>query len=362
MLIATLVFWEYYDRYESAGPALLASPSLSDATRIRGNCAETNNHFVLTVPVAGKLASLNFRMPEAGGYEMIRVSGRIKVDGVVPGKHVWNSARLLLTQYDSNDSWIPGHHTLKSEKGTKDWQVHENVFDIQSEAVNVDVVIQHIGVAGIAEFDQLMAEPVRYKLSFHVWRVLFFGLWIYLAFTFYRNCRLDRRKFRILILLNVLVILWGTMMPGKWIETISQDLKAGISRIFSAPPDSDVHHDGGGAAQEKDHDTSRIDVFNEMIKVSHRLGHFLLFASLCFLVYLSAALERQHPIYFLKVALDLLLFATIMESLQYLTLDRTPGINDWLTDVYGMATAFVVFLTVLAINAFISILKRAKYV
>ena len=37
------------------------------------------------------------------------------------------------------------------------------------------------------------------------------------------------------------------------------------------------------------------------------------------------------------------------ESLQYLTLDRTPGIRDWLVDVCGMAVAFVCFLTGLVV-------------
>ena len=70
----------------------------------------------------------------------------------------------------------------------------------------------------------------------------------------------------------------------------------------------------------------------------------LTFASLCFLVYLSSALERQHPAYFFKVGFDMLLFAAVTEALQFLTLDRAAGISDWLTDVYGMLLALVLFL------------------
>jgi hypothetical protein len=68
---------------------------------------------------------------------------------------------------------------------------------------------------------------------------------------------------------------------------------------------------------------------------------------LCFLVYLSAALERQHLIYFAKVGIDVLIFAAITESVQFLTLDRKAGVADLLTDIYGMATALVLFLAVL---------------
>ena len=85
----------------------------------------------------------------------------------------------------------------------------------------------------------------------------------------------------------------------------------------------------------------------EMEIEAHQVGHFALFASLCFLVYLSAALERQHVGYFAKVGFDILVFAAITESLQFLTLDRNAGVSDLLIDIYGMATAFVLFLAVL---------------
>ncbi|HSR88575.1 MAG TPA: VanZ family protein, partial [Pontiella sp.] len=92
-----------------------------------------------------------------------------------------------------------------------------------------------------------------------------------------------------------------------------------------------------------------IDHLSAKVGGLHGFGHFALFASLCFLIYLSAALERQPRTYFFKVAFDMMLFAGITESLQYLTLDRTPDVQDWLVDVYGMAAAFACFLFVLVI-------------
>jgi len=77
------------------------------------------------------------------------------------------------------------------------------------------------------------------------------------------------------------------------------------------------------------------------------VGHFVLFASLCFLVYLSAALEGQHPAYFFKVAFDILLFAGVTEALQFLTLDRMAGAGDLRIDLYGMAAALLLFLMIL---------------
>ena len=349
LLTATLLFWSQYDRYEVTAPALLESASLANATRVRGDSTESNGCFVLKVPAGGKTASLNFRMPGAADHQLIRVSGRIKVTDVVEGKYRWSCARMLLTQYDENNKWISGKHGLVTERGTTDWEGHEDVFEIVPEAKNVDVVIQQIGRSGTAEFDQLRAEPVKLKASFLWWRIGFAGLWLFLAALYFRRCRLDRRKLRVLILLNALAILTGTLMPSEWISNTTEGLKEVVVKSLEQPQNSPAPV-SEKATKEINRESKQIDRFNEIVGGTHRMGHFLLFASLCLLVYLSAALERQHPIYFLKVAGDLFLFAVITETLQYLTVDRTPGFYDWLTDVYGMSSAFVVFLLILVLR------------
>ncbi|NNJ70344.1 MAG: VanZ family protein [Kiritimatiellales bacterium] len=333
LLLVTLLFWGFYDRYEAAGEALLQSPSLADATRMRGTCSETNGHFILTVPESGETVSINFRMPRAMDYDLIRVRARIKVDGVVCGKYPWSCARLLLTQYDENGRWISGEHGVVAEQGTRDWETHEDVFEVEPDAAHADIVIQHIGRSGVAEYDRIIAEPVRLRRSFFFWQIIFCGLWVSMAGLYFRRCRLDRRKLRILILLNVLAILAGTMMPGVWISDASEKVKGSIARKVET-----------GQASKLEQELSRIDQFNEVVGGAHVTGHFTLFASLCFLVYWSAALERQHASYYFKVAVDILIFAAITESLQHLTLDRTAGVFDWKMDIYGLVTGFGLFL------------------
>ena len=103
----------------------------------------------------------------------------------------------------------------------------------------------------------------------------------------------------------------------------------------------------------------RVELFRSTVDQAHLAGHFVLFSALCFLVYCSAWLEKQHPVYYLKVALDVLLFAAVSESLQYLTLDRTPGFYDWMTDIYGMLLAFIIFLIVRLMVGFIRTSRKA---
>lgn len=343
LLAVTLLFWGFYDRYEPAGSVLLASPSLADADRLVGDCTETNGLFTLNVPASGKRASVYFRMPGANSCELIRARARIKVEDVVEGKYGWNCARVMVLQYDENNKWIPGTHGVVAEKDTKGWEAHEDVFEMLPEAAHTDFVIQQSGKSGTAWFDSIEAQPVRLRDSFAWWRALFAGLWLWMGALYFIRCRLHCRKLHVLILLNALAILAGAMMPGKWIEASSEFAKEQVAQAVEKKPPSPTILPAAKPAKPSP-DLKHMDQFNELVGDAHRSGHFLLFASLCFLVYWSAALERQHRSYYFKVAFDIFIFASITEALQNLTLDRAAGISDLRTDIYGMLLAVVLFV------------------
>ena len=351
LLALTVLFWSLYDRYETVGPVLLEFPELSDGTNVRGDVSESGGHFTLRVPKGGKAARIDFNLPDASRYGTLRARVRIKVDGVVKGKYNWSCARMLVAQYDAKNKWVPCDHGLVSENGSTDWIADQDEFEIQPNAARVAVILQQSGAEGVAEFDRIEVRPVRIRASFVWWRIAFAAAWIWMAFLYIPRCRLNHRKLRMLILLNALAILAGAMMPGDWIEDSSDWAKKTVAEWSKPAPAKTVPGTSPARkpAAKKDRDTRQMDLFNEMVGGAHMAGHFTLFASLCFLVYLSAALERQHPSYFFKVGFDVLLFAAITEALQFLTIDRKAGLSDLLFDVYGMAVAFVLFLSVLPI-------------
>ncbi len=352
LLAGTVLFWGFYDRYEPAGPVLLKSPSLEQAHRVRGDCAETNGLYTLRVPASGKMARLNFRVPEATDYEHIRVRGRIKVEGVVLGKYPWSCARLIVLQYDADNKWIPGAHSVVGRDGTEDWEAHEEIFEILPETVHVDVSAQQIGASGTAWFDRIEAQPVRVRASFVWWRSIFSGVWIFMGVLYFPRCRLHERKLRTLIFLNAVAILFGSLMPEQWIEKSTDYFKevavqaAHTIKPVEKPVEPKASSLAKKSSKKQGHESTRMNQFNAIVGGTHRIGHFSLFASLCFLLYLCAALERQESVYYAKVGFDLLLFASITESLQFLTLDRTAGVSDLLTDIYGMAAALLLFVCV----------------
>ncbi len=348
LLALTVLFWSFYDRYEPDGPVLLSAPTLADGTNVRGEVSASDGRFTLRVPKGGKSARIDFTMPDASHYGILRAHVRIKVEGVVEGKYAWSCARMLVAQYDAKNKWIAGHHALISAEGSSDWISDQDEFEIQPTAARVAVILEQTGAEGTVEFDQIEVRPVRIRASFVRWRVAFAVAWIGMAFLYIPRCRLDSRKLRHLILLNALVILFGALMPSDWIEEGSDWAKKTWVKHTAAPkratPASPATSAPRKQAPKKDRDTLQMDRFNQLVGGTHRMGHFTLFATLCFLVYLSAALEHQHPAYFFKVGADVLLFAAITESLQFLTIDRTAGICDLRTDFYGMVTALLLFV------------------
>lgn len=360
LLAATLLFWGVYDRYEPAGPVLLDSPELSGAFRMSGDVSRTNGVFRLHVPAGGKPAGARFHISGALDYPFIRIQGRIRTDEVVRGRHVWNSARLSVIQRDQEGRRVVGNDQLHSEFGTVEWTPQQDEFEMLPEAAEVELVLHHSGTSGTAWFDSVSVQPVKIKTTYRWFKTLFCILWLGMGFLYFRRCRLDRRRLRILILMNVIVILYGTLMPAEWIAAVPQkgkevflrtahrmktDAKPKVKKQAAPNPDAE--------AERHRKEEKMLGQLDQLVTNAHGMGHFILFASLCFLVYCSAALEGQRSLHYLKVAFDLLLFSGVTESLQYLTGDRTPGIHDWLLDVYGMITAFLFFLVVRAVRIFV---------
>ncbi len=366
-LAATMLFWGFFDRYEPAGPPLLEAPAMADAFRISGDVTESNGVFRLHVPKGGKSADIRFHVNDAVSYSTLRLTGRIRTEAVVKGKHSWTSARLLLIQRRAEGSWVAARHHLHSKSGTVDWTPEVREFEMLPEIAEVELVLQQIGASGTAWYDSINVVPVQLKAAYPWARAGFALLWIFIGALYFRRCRLNRRRLRLLILLNVFAILCGTLMPAHWISEAAGRAKVLVTRVLqqlqdrrevqaqraqpeAKPAEKQAEKPAEKAAVKKAHklryEETQIGHFDQLVGGTHRVGHFVLFALLCFLVYCSAASEGQTPVYYLKVAFDLLLFAAVSESLQFLTLDRSPGVLDWLTDVYGMAAALVLFLII----------------
>ncbi|MEI6892577.1 MAG: VanZ family protein [Pontiella sp.] len=361
LLGVSLLFWGFYDRYESVSSLLLDSPDLSEAFLVQGDCSETNGIISLNVPAGGKGARVRFQLPYAPEYKFIRLTGRMRIENVVQGKLRWSCARLLLIQRDTKGKWIPTSHALYAETGTADWVDLVGEFEIIPGAERFEVVLEQVGKSGRADYSNITAQAIRVRASFFWFRLAFTGAWILLGLLYLKRCRLDHRRLRILILLNTMAILFGTLIPSAWISDASATIKEYAMKTVERSSEARTDFSFGKTPKNtiSEQDIQRVEVFTDLVNEAHKAGHFVLFGSLCFLVYCSAWLEKQHPVFYLKVVLDILLFAAISEALQYLTNDRQPGVLDWLIDIYGMLLALICFLFVRFVSAVLPASGRA---
>jgi len=230
----------------------------------------------------------------------------------------------------------------------------------------VALVLEQSGSAGIAWYDQIVVEPVVLKKSFVWWQGLFVVSWLVLGIVFYWQFWRRARRFKFLILLNVFALLFGVLMPEQWITASSlwvkqqvkkkQQVVATVSKKSVKNPEK--VSDKKPQNFKPRHHTHRVaEKFTQVVEKVHVMGHFLLFASLLFLLYLSAVFEQRRLVYFGVTFLPLILFSAVTEALQFLTMDRSPGLGDLKIDFYGMFTGFILFIFS-AIIVFRAILRR----
>jgi hypothetical protein len=348
VLILSTLFWATYDRYEPAGPELIQSPELSEASLIKGDASISNGDFALHVPTSNEPSYLHFSIPIATEHSLIRVRANLSGKDIEKGTCDWSCARVLFSQFDAMNQHLPAKHVVASQEGSTKWKKYEKVFKTQRETTRGEIILQHLGRSGTAWFNGVRVQPVRIKNSFLWWRMSFILLWIATAGFYFRFYQLHKRKLKTLLLLNIVAILIGTLMPSNWV-----DLAAFKMRPHAGTPEK---HSQQVTLLPSKH-TSKNVWSNPCMGMSgnaRRAGHFVLFSSLCFLAYLSNKLEKKKPLNCMQLGGDILLFAATTEALQSLTMDRTANLGGLLFDGCGMG------LTLLILFAFLPWIRRAR--
>lgn len=357
LLLGTVLFWSRYDRYLQDGAILLQNPAIETSFLRRGDVTQTNEFFVLRVPSGGAVAQIRFHLPDAEKYDLLRVEARAKATDIVEGDRPWKCARLLLLQYNSKNKWIPtpDHQPFGKRDGSTRWKKIRKEIDVLPKTDHLVLILQQIGKEGTIEFGEIRVYPVKLRASFLWWRLSFAIAWAVLAFFYLPKAHFRQRKLNLLIALNIVAILFGVLMPADWIkqsaawagktwteyETTQLSTQPSAKKITKpARPKKSPKPKKTGKARE-------YELTTQMTEEAHAAGHFGLFTSLGFLLFLSFFLEQQKVRSYLKVLGDLLLFAAVTESLQFLTLDRTPGFYDFRLDFYGILLGLLFFLLLL---------------
>jgi hypothetical protein len=239
-------------------------------------------------------------------FDFLEISGKIRTEEIIMGKEGFDIARVLLyfVDHEGRPRWnYP--HTAKGLIGSSPWMKFSNTFQVPDFALSAHVLIQNGAKSGSMWVDHISLRPARLNHQFFRNRNILLGIGILLALAFLYILNIWK-NFGWIIPVILAVSALGVLCPDIYMQQI-----AGILKI--------------------------------KVVMLKKTGHFLVFLTLG----ISCSLWLQHRskaknsigmsmLHMLCLFLALALFAALTEFLQLLTIDRSPALMDYLTDISGI--------------------------
>ena len=374
LLTVMALFFLAYDPYRDVGDDLLEGRGNFAQTPFDGNGAQsvpawrTDGQAIRWEPRGGVEASgavklgtdaahgsrLDFRVKDADRFKFLRLSGRLRTEGIVAGEAPWNTARLLLLFTDRNGRRdTTGHREVCALTGTEPWRHCEYVFAVPDTAVAAHVHVQNLAAAGTLWVDDLRLTPAVRKPTAFLWNVLFAVAWCAVLAYCLWAVRLSGRWFGVPIIAVGLLIVVAATVPQSTIEE-TVDLGAGAAQELVNDLRDHLDDSGSGQSAHAPASTVRIGpaaihpagLSYMTINTVKKIGHFVLFGLLAFLAFLSALQHRgsRRVATLTGVTAALLLFAAGVEVLQFLSTTRGPSLFDWGVDAAGVVLGATIAL------------------
>ncbi len=257
-----------------------------------------------------KIVSVRQTLGNIKKGQSVLFSGAMKTEGVSDGDKVWQAARIIFVAVDADgQSMYNVSHALVMRNGTTDWETYSKVFVAVSHAAHYYVELQLVNVTGVSLVKNLSLRPVGETLSFRFFQSVSALLWLIVTLwvlaPYWRT--IFSSKENLLILIMLLAVLFASLA--------SADLKHGF--VESLKPFLPWVGDEA---------------------MLFRIGHFLAYGMISVAVFWKAQSGRA-----IITCLGLLImFSMATEILQYLVDGRTPRISDFLVDVLGVISGFLI--------------------
>jgi hypothetical protein len=327
LIIGTVIFFNFYDRYKPYGPELLSDPGFTegfDKWKLSGRgVAQLTDDATVVLQAAAPNRGVAVRqyLPDPTRHRLVRLKGEVRTQNIQPGEQPWHAGRLVLVSFDANQRMMSVPHVVVNLAGTQDWRAYQAVFRIPKDAVKVRVSLQIIGATGELAARNLSVHEVQQRSHYHLYRGIGLTLWIFmlawLSFSLLSQLRWDLPH--VVTGLALLSIVVGVLMPGA----LKLQMEGEVSTIFAYFDWLNLNINGF--------------IKNDPTEISD-LAHFLLFMLLAMAT--IWAYPRQNPFYLL---LNLMYFAAISEVLQFFVEGRLPLIKDLLIDVAGLLIGIGLF-------------------
>ena len=328
LILVTVLHFSYAPRYEVDPIELIANGDFRNGLEgwkqpsNGGNRIEESGVVILENSDPSRNVFLRQYLPVSNASLLVKLTGEVWTDGIVEGESDWHKARLSLVAKDKTGEMLWDYpHQMDIPQNTEDWHLVSKVFKIPSEAVEMVVGMEILRASGQMRVRHISLSPVKeyfwfsitaYFLLF-VWGMAF--LWIGRSLFPLFNSKMNKGS----LLGAFTLIVVGVMMPSWMKEMILTKVENGYTSIIVFL--SDVLP--GSVAQ--------LNIETAPPIPADKFGHFFLFAFLAFLC------RRAIPhASFQTCLVNLMLFATTTEVLQFFIFGRSPKVQDWMVDFGGL--------------------------
>ncbi len=114
----------------------------------------------LSISSYGGLAQTIKLDPE---WAALRVTARMRVKDVVPGKEGWHDARLAMSFFDAQGKRLDPWPNVFHAQGTGDWVQYDRVYKIPDGAAQLHLAPSMFGASGTADFDAVEVRVARLR-------------------------------------------------------------------------------------------------------------------------------------------------------------------------------------------------------
>ena len=222
------LFFSIYEPWQPIGPELIPDGSFSTPEATNGwngwsqqaqlvpDGGYGESPGVVLTTSSNEHGLLRFTVNDLTNIPAFRVSLRATAQGIVQGKENYHLPRALFFYRDANSKGLFNlHHGILAITKDTGWRYYKDFFPVPENAINAQMYIQNLGVAGVMHADDVSVIPVRARPSAPWWKLFFGTLWT-AAFGFCLSAlRPWNRRYGFMIMATLVLILTGITLPGE---------------------------------------------------------------------------------------------------------------------------------------------------
>jgi hypothetical protein len=328
----TILFFNYYARYDVAGPELLQDATDISSWKHSNLGVSIDRDAVDTITLHSSLPTetifISRMLADPQRFDLLRFACDIKTQNIRRNDVYWKTARIVAISYNQkNEPMYNIPHLLFYQHDDNEWEHHENIFPIDRRASALELTAQLLQTTGTMSVRNVSLRPVAETESFKRVRLAALALWIvilaWIGLPIVRE-GFTNPKLRTPLMFALLIII-GVLMP----ENIKEQLGNWLFPPSPLNPPMPARTVIVTGKFDLSHLLTVLDIY--------KIGHFSAFTLLATTLFNNKSPRTKRT----TLLGYIMLFALMSEVLQLFIAGRTARLGDFLIDCIGIGFGFL---------------------